>query len=112
MSRLISDGPPSVSTRRSPRSARTRSTTAGSTRSGWAPEASSTSASRAEAAAGVVDGLAAGHDQRRHLGAGEELRVVLEVAREWVTTAIGGTSACPRRWRSLALRPRDIWAPE
>ena len=33
----------------------------------------------AEPAAGVVDGLAARQDQRRHLGAGEQLGVVLEV---------------------------------
>ena len=38
---------------------------------------------RPEPAGGVADGIGAGEDQRRHLGAGEEFGVVVEHCRGW-----------------------------
>ena len=79
MNRLSSDGPPSVRTRRRPRRSSRSSIAAGSTRSDRVPDASITSASAPNRCRRFGRGLAAGQDQRRHFGAGEQLGVVLEV---------------------------------
>ena len=73
-------GPPSASTRTSLRSARICRTVAASTPIGVPARRVDDLGDRSEPAAGVGDRLGRGEDQRRHLGAGEDLGVVVERA--------------------------------